>query len=235
MTFNAEQTQAWSPSSLDRVRSELTRGYQRFEQTLAGEAPSGSLMSYTMLSGAQAALERARPTWLASSTVNTLTSMLSSPAKTDSLIADGHHGFLVFERPIAQTTLGSAEPSGVAPINGLVWWAAEFDGHDFRQDSDAPNIVVVHALSTRVSSELPWQPMVWEDSELTDLGMFPLPLAMEMTPPTAKQDDLAPAIQLLFAYGQAVESGRILYADVDGGTPRRPVPREVAVVYPAAE
>ncbi|MBM7369409.1 hypothetical protein [Gordonia hydrophobica] len=234
MTFNAEQTQAWSSADLDRVRSELTHGYQRMEQTVAGEADGGNVMTHTMLTGAQLAVERAHPTWLSSSSVNTLTSMLTAPAMTDSLIADGHYGFLIFERPIAQTTLGSAEPSGVAPINGLVWWAAEFDGHGFRHESQEPNIVVVHALSTRVSSELPWQPMVWEDSELTDLGMFPLPLAMEMTPPTVTQDDLAPAIGLLFAYGQAVESGRVLYADVEGCSPRRPIPREVAVVYPDA-
>ncbi|WP_040517686.1 hypothetical protein [Gordonia neofelifaecis] len=235
MTFNAEQTQAWSPSNLDRVRSELLHGYQRIEQTLAQGSDDGDLMAGTMVTGAKLALERARPTWLSSNAVDTLSCMLISPAKTDALIGAGHYGFLVFEHPITETTLGSAEPSGTGPINGLVWWAAEFDGHGLRQDSDVPNLVVVHALSTRVSSELPWQPMVWEDSELTDLGMFPLPLGTEMTPPSVKQDDLAPAIQLLLAYGQAVESGRVLYGDVEGCAPQLPVPREVVVVYPATE
>ena len=230
MTFNAMHNQSWSPASMDRVRSELTRGYQRIEQSLGADFDHGTLMTQTMLTGAQTAVEQARPTWLSTSTVATVAAMLDSPAPTDSLIADGRLGFLVFEEPITMTTLGDAEPDGLAPLDGLVWWAAEFDGHGFRQDSEEPNIVVVHGLSSRVSSEAPWGPAVWEDSELTDLGMFPLPLGMEMTPPTAKQDDLAPAIHLLFAYGQAIEAGRILFADVDGGSPRQPIPREVAVV-----
>ncbi|WP_157851039.1 hypothetical protein [Gordonia phthalatica] len=230
MTFNAQQTQTWSAASMDRLRAELLRGYQRIEQTLAPDFDHGTLMTQTMLDGAQLAVEQAQPTWMSTSTVATVSAMLESPAQTDALIAGGRLGFLVFEEPITLTTLGEAEPDGVAPMDGLVWWAAEFDGHSFRQDSDEPNIVVVHGLSTRVSSEAPWGPSVWEDSELTDLGMFPLPLGMEMTPPTAKQDDLAPAIQLLFAYGQAIEAGRVLFADVDGGSPRRPTPREVAVV-----
>lgn len=236
MTFKAKQTAAWSSSSLDRIRNELTRGYQRIEQALADEAADGGpVMAQTMLTGAQLAVERAQPTWLSSSTVAALSASLVSPASTDSLIAAGRYGFLLFEEPVTMTTLGSAEPDGIAPMNGLVWWAGEFDGHGFRHDSDEPNIVVIHGLSTRVSSEAPWLPSVWEDSELTDLGMFPLPLGMEMTPPTATQDDLAPTIHLLFAYGQAVEAGNVLFTDVDGGSPRRPTPREVAVVFTADE
>lgn len=229
MTFN-EQTQTWSAASLDRIRTELSRGYQRIEQALTEDFDDGNLMTQTMLTGARRAIAEAPPTWMSSSTVATVSSMLVSPALTDSLIADGQLGFLVFEEPITMTTLGEAEPDGVAPMDGLVWWAAEFDGHGFRLESDAPNIVVVHGLSTRVSSDAPWGPTVWEDSELTDLGMFPLPLGMEMTPPTTKQDDLAPAIHLLFAYGQAIDAGRLLFADVDGGSPRQPRPRQVAVV-----
>lgn len=218
---------------MDRIRSELFDAYRRIEHTLAGQTDQGEFLTRTMVDAAIGSVDRSAPTWLSAEIVDELIASVGGLVDTEALIGGGQRGFLLFEKPVCSTTLGAAGSLGIAPINGLIWWAADLDGHDFHQDADHPNLVVVHALSTFISTEAPWSPALWSDSTLTDLGMFPLPLGMVKSPPTVADDDLAPAIRLLLGYGAAMQSGRILFDDVGPGSPNRCAPRRAAVVYEA--
>lgn len=221
---------------MDRIRSELCDGYRRIEATMAGRIEDGEVVTRTMLDAARRSAEEATPTWLCAEVVETLSAQVPSPIETDVLVGAGDRGFLLFEKAVCSTTLGDAGSLGIAPVNGVLWWTADFDGQEFHQDADHPNLIVVHALSTLTSREMPWSPRVWSDSTLTDLGMFPMPLGIEGAPPSGLNNDLAPAVRLLLGYGVAVATSRVLFdtvADSSTCAPTLSAPRQVAVVYDA--
>ncbi|GEE02937.1 hypothetical protein nbrc107696_33830 [Gordonia spumicola] len=64
---------------------------------------------------------------------------------------------------------------------------------------------------------------------MTDLGMFPLPLAGDIVAPDPAHDDLAPAIETLLGLGAAVRRRRAAFAVIDDSQPRRTSPRIVDV------
>ncbi|MGB3301470.1 MAG: hypothetical protein WBA38_08555 [Gordonia sp. (in: high G+C Gram-positive bacteria)] len=236
MTNNGGEQKQWAPSQMVRIRSELAEGYRRIKHHIAGENYAGGETVNTMIDGALHALSTAPPTWLRAGTVASLRDELVVPAPATDLTVVGASGFLVFQRPVTLSTLGDAGPAGIAPINALLWWPADFDGHDLHLDEAEPVMIVVHALSTYLTAETSWSPAVWSDSTLTDLGMFPLPLLRDMVPPSETKDDLAPAIELLLGLGAAAREQRVLFESVavsGGGETGQPRPRAVSVLVDA--
>lgn len=201
---------------MGRIRDELTGGYREIARQMSSDHSEGGSVVNGMLDGALHALATASPTWIPAATAVSLRNSLSVPAPSDDLIALGETGFLLFQRPLAVTTLGGAGPDGLAPIQGLLWWSANLaDDDSGLVPGDDPDLIVVHALSSYVTPAVPWSPGVWGNATLTDIGMFPLPLGQQITPPPVSRDDLAPALELLFSLGAAARQQRLLFEDAD--------------------
>ncbi len=220
----------WNSTQTSRLRDELMVGYERILATLPGLDGPGVGQIEVMVTAAQSALRESPPTWLSDAAAGALGRGLATPAAATDLTAAGGSGFLLFESPVTMTTLGYAGPAGVAPLDAMLWWSASFDGHDLHHDADHADLVVVHGLSTYVTNDAPWPASVWADSTLTDIGMFPLPLLGEVSPPHPDDNDLAPAIVTLLGLGAAVREDRVMFSAAGPSTVGSAAPRAVEVV-----
>ncbi len=215
---------------MSRIRDELIGGYEQILATLPDLDGPGVGQIELMVTAARSALRESPPTWLTDAAVDAFGRTLTTPAAATDLVGAGPSGFLVFESPVTMTTLGDAGPTGVAPLDAVLWWSASFDGHDLHHDAEHADLVVVHGLSTYVTNDAPWPASVWSESTLTDIGMFPLPLLGEVTPPHPTDDDLAPAIVVLLALGAAVRADRVLFSAAGSSAVEPAAPRAVDVV-----
>ena len=237
MNYIGGTHQTWSPTRLEEIRSGLIDGYHRIADWGARHLAdfTGSLGD-SIVDGALAAVTHARPTWVPSSIADELTGRRLPRCTTGDITEAGESGLVVFESPVARTTLGDAQPFGTAAVEGLLWWCADFDGHAFAVPTgDEPDALLVHPLSQNLCSDAPWGARVWESSPLTDLGMFLIPWLADPRPPEHSRDDLAPAVRLLLGLGTAVAEGRVIFSDVGGGgSPARlPQPRTASVLLAA--
>ncbi|MFT3662414.1 MAG: hypothetical protein QM809_13815 [Gordonia sp. (in: high G+C Gram-positive bacteria)] len=203
---------AWGPDRVTRIRAELLGGYRGALRRLERDRRrlpdrSGSLLD-TMMEAAELVVDACEPVWFAAGAVEEFRADLRRPAPTADLLGAGSVGFLLFERPITRTTHGAAGRHGTAPVFGVLWWSAYTDGRGVDLEADAPNLLVMHLLSTEISPEFPW-PEVWDDSTLSDIGITLVALGGADLPAHAEADDLAPLHELLLSYGAAVREGRI--------------------------
>ncbi len=213
MNNNGGDMQKWAPSQMERLRSELADGYRRIQRVAPGLDGPGAAQVAAVARYAEAAVTEMPPTWLSREAAEAIRGDMPVPAHGADLAYAGPRGFLLFDQHLGATTLGSAGSLGVAPINGIVWWSARFDGHDLCREDDDPDLMMVHVLSEYLSPDEPWNEAVWMDSTLTDLGMFALPMVGDVTPPPAESDDLVPVIELLLGIAAGVRDGRLVLSD----------------------
>lgn len=213
MNNNGGDMQKWAPAEMERLRAELADGYRRIQRAARDLDGPGAGQVRIVAQAAEATVREMPPTWLTREVAGAMRRDMPVPATGADLRCAGPRGFLLFERHLGATTLGDAGPLGVAPISGIVWWSARFDGHDLHRDDDDPDLVMVHVLSEYVSRDEPWDESVWDGSTLTDLGMFALPTVGDVTPPPADIDDLVPVIELLLGIGAGVRDGRLRLPD----------------------
>ncbi|WP_155821303.1 hypothetical protein [Gordonia hirsuta] len=157
-----------------------------------------------ILEGVECAVADRTAVWVPRAAASELRAAAPDSLGGADLVALSETGFLLFDRPICATSLGNGGPLGISPINGVIWWAAAFDGNTFDYCPAEPNVVMVHVLSTTVSPDSPWGPQIWEGSTLSDIGVFLLPVGGHLAgPPASVEDDLTPLIELLFGFGVA--------------------------------
>ncbi|NMO03277.1 hypothetical protein HH308_18850 [Gordonia sp. TBRC 11910] len=203
-------------AQLEQIRTDLSAGYGRIQHTLCGARTEGERQMRSIVGHVKRAVDTSSPTWLPRDIADGVREQLQIPACASDLLAAGAHGMVVFEGPATRTSLGAARSTAGAPVNGLAWWPARLEESSLDYDGDEPELIVVHVLSTEIGDGSPWLASLWGSATLKDIGMFALPLNQEIIPPSAEEDDLAPAIATLLGFGSAVREARLIF-DVVGG------------------